>query len=325
MNKCLVRFYGSVKEIIKFMVENMEFIEVNESGLKFVSVMNFGKFITESDELFMRDQYGVKPYEECCKMQVIVFPYEYKEYSDNEYYDPCDESFSEHVYNFKVENHGSFFDIYKTFEKNVCYQNKFVAKPREFMSEFFNYFAQPNISSMEDRQKLQKKMKQEASLEIEFKVYDFPLELLNKWYEQYELSVRAHWADKNEFLTYARFIDEKNNSMTENQYINKAIAEEDLQRYTQLLLVHKWADLHEMVIHIAEMLYDMKDNFPEPIELELKDVIEGQHTVHKFKYNHTYGSISNTVYSLANSEPFVLAKMYASLTDMHKKFMNKNN
>lgn len=322
MNKCSVKFHGSVKEIIKFMVDNMEFIEVNENGLKFVTIMNFGKTMTESDELFMRDQYGVKPYEECCNMRVAVYTQNYKHYDDDMCYNY--ETASECIYDFKVENHGSFFDVYKTFEKNVCYQNKFVTKPREFISEFFNYFAQPNIISREEMDKLQEKMKQEATLEIEFKVYDFPLELLNKWYEQYELAVRAYWANKNEFLTYARYADDKNSSMTEDQYINKTIAEEELQRYTQLLLVRKWVDLHEMVIHIAEMLYDMKDNFPVSIELEHK-IVDDTQSINKFKYNNVYSKISNTVYSLANSEPFVLSRMYASLVEMHNKFMNKNN
>jgi len=324
MNKCKVRFHGNVKEVTKFMVDNMEFVEVTDNGLKFIASMNFGKTMVESDELFMKDVYGVKPYAECCNMKIIIYNNEFKHYYDDEYdYEEAPKK----IYEFRVENHGSFFDIYKTFEKSVCYQDKFVSKPKEFMSEFFDYFAQPNISSIQDRKELQKKMNQEASLEIEFEVYSFPLDLLNKWYEYYELSVVANWADENEFLRYTRYIEDKKDNLPEDRYINKVLAETELERYTQSLLVNKWVNLHEMITHICEMLYDMKDSFPVNIELEYKDSDPDKiaHMNNKFKYNSVYSKISNTVYSLANAEVFTLARMYASLVDMYKKFMNKNN
>lgn len=324
MNKCQVKVFGNVKEVVTFMIDNMEFLEVDNNGIKFVTIMNFGKTVKESDELFMKEQYGVKPCTPCLKMKMVVTNNEYKVYPDeDDYYDQS----SKNLYEFRVENHGAFYDVYKTYEKNVCFQDEFVRRPKEFMSEFFNYFAQPNIFSHEDKKELQEKMKLEAWIEFEFETYDFPLELLNIWYEYYNLSIRSDWADESEFLMYVRYQEEKNDVMKEENYINRASAEQDLQRYTQLLLTHKWANLHNMVTDICDMLYDMKDNFPVKLNLEYKDSDPNKvnHMNNKYKYNALYSNISNTVYSLANSEPFSLARIYTVIDKMHKEFMNKNN
>ena len=78
----------------------------------------------------------------------------------------------------------------------------------------------------------------------------------------------------------------------------------------------------------AKLVSVMKDNFPVKIDLELKEVPEGEvvfNSNNPFKYNVTYGSISNTIYGLANNgDNFTLAKMYTALTKMHEKFMNEN-
>ena len=75
------------------------------------------------------------------------------------------------------------------------------------------------------------------------------------------------------------------------------------------------------------MLYDMKDNFPVKLDLEYKDEDSNKvaHLINKYKYNTFYSSISSTVYSLANSEPISLARIYVVIYKMHKAFMNKNN
>jgi hypothetical protein len=325
MNKCQVRIIGSLKEVLKFMVDNMEFVEVDDNGVKFINVMNFGKTMKESDELFMKDQYGVKPYTPCLKMKVIVYNNEFKLYydDDGEYY----ENPPKNLYEFRVENHGAFYDMYKTYEKNVCFQDEFVTRPKEFMSEFFGYFTQPNIFSQHEKKDLQHKMKLEACIDFEFETYDFPLELLNLWYDYYNLSIKSNWADENEFLIYTRYQEEKNDNMKEEDYINRVNAEQDLQRYTQLLLTHKWANLYNMITDICDMLYDMKDSFPVKLNLEYKDQDPNKvaHMNNKYKYNALYSNISSTVHSLANSEAFVLARIYAGIDKMHKEFMNKNN
>lgn len=322
MNKCQVKICGSLKEVMKFMVDNMEFIEVDDNGVKFITSMNFGKTMKESNELFMKEQYGVKPYTSCLKMKVVVGNSEHKLYDDEYYENP-----PKNLYEFRVENHGAFYDMYKTYEKNVCFQDEFVTRPKEFMSEFFDYFAQPNIFSHQDKNDLQHKMKLEAWLDFEFETYDFPLELLNLWYGYYNLSISSNWANENEFLLYARYQEDKNDIMKEENYINRVNAEQDLQRYTQLLLSHKWANLQNMIMDICDMLYDMKDSFPVKLNIEYKDQDPNKvaHMNNKYKYNAFYSSISNTVYSLANSEVFSLARLYAGLDKMHKEFMNKNN
>lgn len=323
MNKCQVRISGSLKEVMKFMVDNMEFVEVDDNGVRFINVMNFGKTMKESDELFMKEQYSVKPNTPCLKMKVVVGNNEYKLYDDDEYY----ENPPKNLYEFRVENHGAFYDMYKTYEKNVCFQDEFVTRPKEFMSEFFDYFTQPNIFSIQEKKDLQHKMKLEACADFEFETYDFPLELINLWYDYYNLSIKSNWADENEFLIYTRYQEEKNDDVKKEDYIIRVSAEQDLQRYTLLLLTYKWANLHNMITDICDMLYDMKDSFPVKLNLEYRDQDSDKvtHLINKYKYNTLYSSISSTVYSLANSEVGSLARIYAGLDKMHKEFMNKNN
>lgn len=322
MNKCQVRISGSLKEVMKFMVDNMEFVEVDDNGVRFINVMNFGKTMKESDELFMKEQYSVKPNTPCLKMKVVVGNNEYKLYDDEYYENP-----PKNLYEFRVENHGAFYDMYKTYEKNVCFQDEFVTRPKEFMSEFFDYFTQPNIFSIQEKKDLQHKMKLEACADFEFETYDFPLELINLWYDYYNLSIKSNWADENEFLIYTRYQEEKNDDVKKEDYIIRVSAEQDLQRYTLLLLTYKWANLHNMITDICDMLYDMKDSFPVKLNLEYRDQDSDKvtHLINKYKYNTLYSSISSTVYSLANSEVGSLARIYAGLDKMHKEFMNKNN
>ena len=107
MNKCQVKICGSLKEVMKFMIDNMEFVEVDDKGVKFINVMNFGKTMKESDALFMKEQYSVKPYTPCLKMKVVVGNNEHKLYDDDEYY----ENPPKNLYEFRVENHGAFYDL----------------------------------------------------------------------------------------------------------------------------------------------------------------------------------------------------------------------
>ena len=120
-----------------------------------------------------------------------------------------------------------------------------------------------------------RRMKLSSVLEIEFFTYAFPVEILNAWRSKYNLSVRAHWADENEFLIYARYPDDPED-LSEDKYVQHITAEKSLQRYTEMLCVRKWLDCHAMVIDVCNMLYDMKDNFPVKIDLELKEVPEGE-------------------------------------------------
>lgn len=325
MHKCNVRFNGPVKEIMKFMIDNMEFSEVSDVGVKFIVGLDFGKLMKEHDELFMKDQYGVNLKDICINTKVFVSNVEYKEYYDDEYYD-YDER-PKNIYEFEIQNHGCFFDVTKVYEKEVCFKDEFVKRPKEFMSEFFNYFSLGSINSRKDQDELIRRMNLSSVLEIEFFTYAFPVEILNAWRSKYKLNVRAHWADENEFLIYARYQDDPED-LSEDKYVQHITAEKSLQRYTEMLCVRKWLDCHAMVIDVCNMLYDMKDNFPVKIDLELKEIPEGEVTFNSnnpFKYNVTYGSISNTIYGLANNgDNFTLAKMYAALTKMHETFMNEN-
>lgn len=323
-NKCHVRFYGPVKEMLKFMVDNMDFVRVNDKGISFKVGINFSKLMKENDELFMKEQHGVNLYEECNIMKVDVSTEKYRNNDDyDDYFDYDNPPRS--MYKFRVENHGGFFDIYKSYEKEECFHDVFVTKPREFISDFFNYFSQGSVNSREEFAKLQERINMSSVLEIEFSTFSFPLNILNEWKELYNLAIRAHWADENEVLIYARYPDELQKELTEDQYIQKISAKDKLQRYVELLSIFKWLDIHALVQDVCEMLYDMKDNFPVKINLELKDQEDNKPAfcVNKFKYNPTYGNISNTIYQLANGEDkFVLAKMYASLVRMHEEFIN---
>ena len=52
MNRCLIKMYGPVKEVIKFMVNEMKFVNATDNGLKFTAEINFMQSMKEYDEFF---------------------------------------------------------------------------------------------------------------------------------------------------------------------------------------------------------------------------------------------------------------------------------
>ena len=59
MNNCVIGLRGDVKNIIKFMVENINFVHVDDNGVKFTTEVNFGRIVKELDEDAMKELYGV--------------------------------------------------------------------------------------------------------------------------------------------------------------------------------------------------------------------------------------------------------------------------
>lgn len=319
MNKCYIKITGPAKEIIKFMVENFIFSEVYDNGIHFVTKIDFSKILLENDELFIKENYSVYPLIECSKMNVVAHSSKYEE----NYEDIMEEEYMNNIYEFKIEQHGQYFDIYKTFEKGVCYKETFVNHPKDFMSGFFNYFAHNNINSHDELTKLKSKMKQRISMSFEFNVYDMPINILDKWADEYKMYLTAEWASENEFLIYTRYEDVPKDENKSN--IRVISANEKLEVYIEKVLMRGWADAHKMVVSICDMLYDMKDNFPVNIDLQLKPVPEDKpfSSNNRFVYNTTYGKITNVVYNLINSNVYALANLYTGLYNMHKQFLNK--
>ena len=59
MNNCVIELRGEVKNIIKFMVENINFVHADNNGVNFTTEINFGKIVRELDEDAMKELYGV--------------------------------------------------------------------------------------------------------------------------------------------------------------------------------------------------------------------------------------------------------------------------
>ena len=311
MNSCLIRLYGPVKEIVRFMIENMVFAEVEEDGVRFVVKLQFDRSVLEQDELFMKENYSVRPFEYCNKMHVHVDCMDdYEEYDD---IGPI-----ERLYEFHMRRYGHHFDVHKEFEKGVCFKCKFVRNPKEFMSEFFNYFSQGKANTKEELENLKKIMSYSMMLELEFQTFDLPINILNLWHNNYDISIRSHWANEHEYLIYNVFEEDG----PEGGEVTSIKSDENLQRYTELLLERGWANCKAIIDDICDMLYDTKDNFPTKINLELIDDVKDN--VFKYKHNKITSCIFNTVHRLSQSEPFVLARLYARLTDMHKEFLENN-
>ena len=317
MNKCLIKMYGPVKEVIKFMVNEMNFVSATDNGLQFVAEVNFAQSMRENDELFLQDNYSVAPVSCCEKMEVDV--QQFYTQDDEEYDYEYDDV--KHLYKFHLIKSGKiYFELYKNFEKEVCFNDKHVSDNMEFMSEFFNYFKTPyNYAvSKELKQRL------DAHMAFSFEVYTYglPVSVFNNWLEKYQVRLVGTYGDENEIVVFDKdfamlsYVDE----VKEENFIFRFDAEKDRLTYMCKLLSHKWADNFKLLQDVCDMLYDLKDAVPFEVDLELKEN-DGLKGMSKYKYNKFYGNMSSAIFELARTSPNQLAKLYVWLENAHKNFL----
>ena len=314
MNKCLIKMYGPVKEIVKFMVNEMSFVKATDDGIRFVAQVNFAQSMKENDELFLQDNYSVAPVSLCEKMEVIINQYFTADDEDYEYgYDEL-----RYIYKFNlIKSGGSYFEIYKNFEKGECFNNKHVSDNMQFMSDFFNYFKMTyNYSADKD---LKQKMDAHMTFSFEVCTYGLPISVFNNWLEKYQVRLVGTYGDEKEIIVFDKdFVMHEN--VNEEQYLFRFDAEKDRLSYTNKLLTNNWADIYAICQDVCDILYDLKDNVPFNIDLELKDEGQKINGNTKYKYNKFYGNVSNVVFELARTSPNQLAKLYIWLEDAHKAF-----
>ena len=314
MNRCLIKMHGPVKEVIKFMVNEMKFVNATDNGLKFTAEVNFAQSMKENDELFLKDNYSVTPVSCCEKMEVVV--QHYYTCDDDEYDHEYDDV--KYLYKFHLIKSGkTHFELYKKFEKEVCFNEKHVFDNMEFMSEFFNYFkiTYEYPVSKELKQKLDAHM----SLSFEIYTYGLPIMVFNNWLEKYQVRLVGTYGDENEIIIFDKDFSFSEDVKEEN-FIFRFDAEKDRLAYMSKLLSHKWADNYNLLQDVCDMLYDLKGVLPFEVDLELKenDNLKGNSN---YKYNKFYSNLSSVIFELARTSPNQLAKLYVWLENAHKNFL----
>ena len=314
MNRCLIKMYGPVKEVIKFMVNEMKFVNATDNGLKFTAEINFMQSMKEYDELFLKDNYSVSPVSHCEKMEVDVQQYYTCEDEDYDYeYDDV-----KHLYKFNLLKSGkTYFELYKNFEKEVCFNNKHVFDNMGFMSEFFNYFKIPYDYAVNEE--LKQKLDAHMILSFEIYTYGLPILIFNNWLEKYQVRLVGTYGDENEIIVFDKDFS-FSEDIKEDRFIFRFDAEKDRLNYMSKLLSHNWADNYKILQDVCDMLFELKGVLPFEIDLELRenDNLKGNS---KYKYNKFYGNISSVIFELARTSPNQLAKMYVWLENAHKNFL----
>ena len=187
MKECLIKIDGSVMDIIKFMVDNFNFIEVGKNGIQFTSDIKFGAAVSEMDDDAMRQLYGTD-YIAPCKFLHVNINKRYDEVYDEDndcYYDPDFDDRPYDLYSFKIKNYGDYLSMSKEFVNGEYFKpHTYVNDKIEFMNKFFKEFSNINRYT-KDR----KKLKDDAFIEFKVLVHDNPIELIKVWKEIYGLSV----------------------------------------------------------------------------------------------------------------------------------------
>ena len=120
MNNCIIELRGEVKNILKFMTENMNFVYVNNCGIQFTTDINFGYITKEMDEDAMKELYGVP----------VITPVRYLKVNINKsdgYYED-DEEYDERpydLYDFKIYNVGDMNERYFNLEYKLTFFNTY--------------------------------------------------------------------------------------------------------------------------------------------------------------------------------------------------------
>lgn len=304
MNNCVIELRGEVKNIIRFMVENMNFVYVDNNGIKFTTDVNFGNIVKEMDEDAMKELYGVP----------VVTPVKYLKVninkSEGEYGDP-DEEYDDRpydLYNFKITNVGDFNERYFSLEYKLvdgqCFRDhSYACDKRKFINEFFDNFSGLRKCVKNDMRKLD----DWCWIKFEVPVYDVPIEITEAWRKEYDVCTDVTYSDDNRVVKYYKYpMDDKEIDTVE------ITPENDILRYTELLLKHKWVNLQLMCNNFCDMLYYMKDKIPFEINLELNE--NG-----KYKYNQFYSELTNMFYSLNRNEYRQLAKIYVTVGEAYDR------
>ena len=310
MNNCVIELRGEVKNIIKFMAENINFVHVDNNGVKFTTEINFGRIVKELDEDAMKELYGVPVSIPVKYLKVDVHKSEGdfcdpEEYEDNRPYD---------LFDFKIYNVGdmndNYFNIeYKIFDGQCFRDHTHAQDKRKFINEFFDKFAGLRKCCKEDMRVLNDWM----WIEFEVPVYDIPVNVTEAWREEYDVCTNVIYSDENKVVKYYRY--PQAGGEVEFTLITP---ENNMLRYTEELLHYKWANIHVMFGNFCNMLYDMKDIIPFEIDLEPHEKGKG------YKYNKFYGDLSQMFYSLARTDYRQLAKIYVAVGETFDKlFDNK--
>ena len=304
MNNCVIELRGEVKNIIRFMVENMNFVYVDNNGIKFTTDVNFGNIVKEMDDDAMRELYGVPVVTPVKYLEVSVHKSEGEYCESEEEYDdrPYD------LYEFRIYNVGDFneryFNIEYKFLNGQCFRDHTHAyDKRKFINEFFDNFSGLRKCVKNDMRKLD----DWCWIEFEVPVYDVPVEITEAWRQEYDICTNVIYSDDNRIVKYYRYpTADKEIDMVE------ITPESDILMYTEILLQYKWANLQLMCNNLCDMLYYMKDKIPFEIDLELTE--NG-----RYKYNKFYGELTNMFYSLNRSDHRQLAKIYVTVGETYDK------
>ena len=309
MNNCVIELRGEVKNIIKFMVENINFVHADNNGVNFTTEINFGKIVRELNEDAMKELYGVPVSIPVRYLKVEIHKSEgeycgYDEMEDNRPYD---------LYDFKIFNVGDindhYFNIeYKLFDGQCFRDHTYVQDKRKFINDFFDKFAGLRKCRKEDTRVLDDWM----WIEFEVPVYDIPVNVTEAWREEYDVCTNVIYSDENKVVKYYRY--PQAGGEVEFTIITP---ENNILRYTEELLHYKWANVHVMFNNFCDMLYEMKDKTPFEIDLEPKEKGRG------YKYNKFYGDLSQMFYSLARTDYRQLAKIYVTVGKTYDRIFGK--
>jgi hypothetical protein len=322
MNICKVFLRGQVNNMVRFLTDNVKFAKAGSKGIRFTNELVFGNIVKEMNEEVMREKYGVPVSKVCNWMQIEVYKNEEEYYDeDNDCYYACNVNDDRpyDMYKFKISTHdGIYFIIHKDFFKGEYFRNNtYETNKREFMNEFFDYYSDLRMCSAKDTLRL----KDYSIVSFEVGVYNIPIDILEKWRKEYELSISAEYFDGETIVKFDRYMYA---SGEEEIKTTTYTEESDIFNYMTLLLNNKWVDLYSIERNLGMMLYDMKDHVPFKIDMEIDDrefpqphlvnLIEGP----RFKYNNYFSNIRNIVYSLANNEAKMqLVKLYMGVRDAH--------
>lgn len=324
MNICRFEINGEIVKIIRFLTDNVKFAKADYSGIQFTNELVFGNIVKELDEDAMKEIYGVPVSRYCNYMEVEVYK------GGDEYYDDETDSYYAanedddrpyDLYKFRIfTNDGRYFSMTKDFFRGEYFRNKtFVSNKRELINEFFKDFSDLSLYNRKDKVRLG----DWCSLKFEVCVYDFPIEVVERWREEYGISISMLYFDGKTVTRCYR-----HEKIGKDEEIRKSEYSEEIDAYTYLatLLENRWVDLYSIEHNLCDMLYDMKPLVPFKIDLELVDEEQKKIMVRRFddydtvyKMSNYYSNIRNTVYSLANSEnKMQLVKLYMGVKSAHE-------